>query len=77
MPPADDLLSVLADLPHEHLALLRGVLCGFDTPGVAALAGVPPEAVIPLVGVAVAKLSAALGGNAHPGRPGIAGDPGR
>jgi hypothetical protein len=60
MSPARDPLSVVEDLPPEHLALLRGVLCGFDSTRIATLAGVPPEAVLSLVQIAVAKLAAAL-----------------
>lgn len=60
MAPARDPLSAVEDLPPEHLALLRGVLCGFDSTRLAALAGVPPEAVLSLVQVAVAKLASAI-----------------
>ncbi len=37
---ARDPLSVVDDLPPEHLALLRGVLCGFDSRRIATLVGV-------------------------------------
>lgn len=57
---ARDPLSVVDDLPPEHLALLRGVLCGFDSRRIATLVGVPPEAVLSLVQIAVAKLATAL-----------------
>lgn len=60
MASARDPLSAVEDLPPEHLALLRAVLCGFDSRRLAALAGVPPEAVLSLVQVAVAKLASAI-----------------
>jgi hypothetical protein len=60
MASASDPLSVVEDLPPEHLALLRGLLCGFDSTRLAVLAGVPPEAVVSILRVAVAKLATAL-----------------
>jgi hypothetical protein len=59
----DDLQTTLHALPNDHLLVLRAALAGFDVDAVAALAGVPPEAVIPALQVAVAKLAHVL---AHP-----------
>jgi hypothetical protein len=68
MPSTSDPLSVVEGLPPEHLALLRGLLCGFDSTRLATLAGVPPEAVVSLVQVAVAKLATALRPETDAGR---------
>jgi DNA-directed RNA polymerase specialized sigma24 family protein len=55
-----DLAAVLASLPRDHLVVLRGAMAGFAAPELAVLAGVPVEAVVPLLRLATAKLVTAL-----------------
>lgn len=69
---AVDLPSVLASLPQDHLVLLRAAVAGFGTHDIASLAGVPAEAVVPLLRLATAKLATAL---AEAGASGAAEDP--
>lgn len=58
--PPDDMQARLRRLPDRHLAALRAVLCGFDTPAVAVLLGLPEESVRPTLRLAAAKLVAVL-----------------
>jgi hypothetical protein len=51
-------------MPRAHALALCGALCGFDERELAALVGVPPESVRPLVRLAAAKLGSLL---AEPG----------
>jgi DNA-directed RNA polymerase specialized sigma24 family protein len=60
-PPMDPRVAV-DRLPPGHAAVLRGVMSGFDAHQIAALAGIPVEAVVPLVRVALAKLDQGLAG---------------
>lgn len=59
-PPVPDLRAVVESLPRDHLALLRAALAGAPVTDLAAQAGVPLEAVLPLLRVATAKLERAL-----------------
>ena len=64
-----DLPSVLASLPRDHLVVLRGAMAGFGTGELATLAGVPAEAVVPLLRLATAKLATVLAEAADGGAP--------
>lgn len=55
-----DVQDAVRSLPQAHLLLLRAALVGFGDEDLAALAGVPREAVRPLLRVATAKLGACL-----------------
>lgn len=55
-----DVQHALDSLPRVHLLVLRAALVGFDDVQLAALVGVPPESVRPLLRVAAAKLGRAL-----------------
>lgn len=65
-----DLSSVIDSLPRDHLVALQAALAGNRADEVAARAGVPVEAVVPLLRLATAKLEAALARTVvtpHPG----------
>jgi DNA-directed RNA polymerase specialized sigma24 family protein len=62
-----DVQAAVRALPRAHALVLRGALSGFDEDELAALVGVPPESVRPLLRLAAAKLSGLL---AEPGRDG-------
>lgn len=55
-----DVQAAVRSLPRTHILVLRAVLAGFDEAELAALTGVPPESVRPLLRVAVAKLGTSL-----------------
>jgi DNA-directed RNA polymerase specialized sigma24 family protein len=55
-----DVQDAMGSLPHVYLLVLRAALVGFDDAQLAALVGVPPESVRPLLRVAAAKLGRAL-----------------
>jgi DNA-directed RNA polymerase specialized sigma24 family protein len=61
-----DVQDAVGSLPRAHLLALRAALVGFDDAQLAALVGVPPESVRPLLRVATAKLGRALAGQAEP-----------
>lgn len=61
-----DLPGVIESLPRDHLVALRAALAGGRAEEVAVLAGVPVEALVPLLRVAAAKLDHALEGCAPP-----------
>jgi DNA-directed RNA polymerase specialized sigma24 family protein len=67
--PSDDAHAQVARLPERHLAALRAALAGFGDADIAALLGIPYEAVRPTLRLAAAKLVTALA--EHP--PGPAG----
>ena len=52
--------AVIDSLPRDHLVALRAILSGGRADEVAVLAGVPVEALVPLLRVATAKLDRAL-----------------
>ena len=58
--PTDDTQGRLARLPDRHRAALRAALAGFDDADLAALLGIPPEAVRTTLRLAAAKLVTAL-----------------
>ena len=61
-----DVQDAMGSLPRVHLLVLRAALVGFDDAQLAALVGVPPESVRPLLRVAAAKLGRALAERAEP-----------
>jgi DNA-directed RNA polymerase specialized sigma24 family protein len=61
-----DVQDAMDSLPRVHLQVLRAALVGFDDAQLAALVGVPPESVRPLLRVAAAKLGRALAETPEP-----------
>jgi DNA-directed RNA polymerase specialized sigma24 family protein len=55
-----DVQGAVRALPRAHAVLLRGALAGFDDAELAALVGVPPESVRPMLRLALAKLGGLL-----------------
>lgn len=55
-----DLEAALTMLPRDHLSMLRGALSGRTLDELAAEAGVPAEAVVPMLRVGIAKLDRSL-----------------
>jgi hypothetical protein len=47
-------------MPRVHALVLRGALAGFEDHELAALVGLPPESIRPLVRLAAAKLGSLL-----------------
>jgi hypothetical protein len=62
--PPPNIQAAVKAMPRVHALALCGALCGFDERELAALVGVPPQSVRPLVRLAAAKLGSLL---AEPG----------
>jgi DNA-directed RNA polymerase specialized sigma24 family protein len=73
--PPPEIQTSIGGLPRDHVVVLRAALSGFDVEELAALAGVPTEAVVPLLQVAVAKLGHALADTGAGGGARAAGPP--
>lgn len=65
-----DLPAVIDSLPRDHVVVLRGALAGFAAEDLARLAGVPTEALLPLLRLAAVKLDRALAEAARAGPSG-------